>query len=91
MKVEYSFVKRVRGTTLYVEYRDAAAIQDVMHTLQERGVSVNDLEISRTKAEGEQDARYSAVLTVQGERKELDALVIPAVAAMPDIINIEEL
>ena len=91
VKLEYYFVKRVRGITLYVEYRQPAAVQDVMHTLQERGVTVNDLEISRVKTEGEQESRYTAVITVQGERKELDLTIIPAVAAMPDVYNIEEL
>lgn len=88
-KLEYRFARIIRDANLYVEYRHSEDLPQIMDVMQQHGAEIHDLEISRI-SEKTDEHYYAAVLSVQARRKNLDDVLIPAVTALPNVIQIEE-
>ncbi len=90
IKIEYRFARRENDVNLYIEYGHSTCIEAIVRVLKELHVKMNGLEITRIS--GENDAhKYCAVLTVQSSRKKLDEELVRGIAALDDVMNIEEL
>lgn len=90
IKIEYRFARKVHDVNLYIEYGHSANIEAIIRIVKEQRVKMNGLEISRISGEGEQH-HYCAVLTVQAGRKKLDEELTKSIAALDDVMTIEEL
>ena len=88
-KLEYRFARRIRDVNLYVEYRQSADVQTIMDVMKKNGAEIADMEISRVTEE--EKTCYAAVFSIQVRRSVLDEVMLPAVAALPCVITVEEL
>ncbi|MBO6040126.1 MAG: MgtC/SapB family protein [Oscillospiraceae bacterium] len=89
-KLEYRFARIIQDANLYVEYRHSEDLPNIMAVIQQHGAEIHDLEISRINEETDEHY-YAAVLSVQAHRKNLDDVLIPAVTAIENVIQIEEI
>ena len=65
-------------------------LPQIMDVMQQHGAEIHDLEISRINEEADEHY-YAAVLSVQARRRNLDDVLIPAVTAIENVIQIEEI
>ena len=89
-KLEYRFARIIQDANLYVEYRHSEDLPHIMAVMQQHGAEIHDLEISRINEEADEHY-YAAVLSVQARRKNLDDVLIPAVTAIENVIQLEEI
>lgn len=90
IKVEYRYARKKDYVHLYVEYRQAATIEDVIRKLKDEKLSLTDLEINRME-ESENAYHYCAVITVRISKDILDTVVIKALNSIEDVISVEEM
>lgn len=89
IKFEYRFARNVSDTNLYIEYRHADCIENIIRTVREKHINMNGLEISRVSDEN--SPYYCAVLTVQLSKKQLDGDIGESLKLIDDVISVEEL
>lgn len=89
VKIEYRYARRVQDVNLYLEYKHSEVIQTILQYLKEHAVKTDDLEISRINEEG--DHRYCAVISIQADKRKLDEELMRGLAAIPDLISVEEI
>jgi putative Mg2+ transporter-C (MgtC) family protein len=89
-QLEYRFARIIQDANLYVEYRHSEDLPQIMDVMQQHGAEIHDLEISRINEEADEHY-YAAVLSVQARRRNLDDVLIPAVTAIENVIQIEEI
>ncbi len=76
VRLEYYLKTKAKQAHLYMEYRKAPVIENVLAMLKEKGFSVSDLEISRSADESD-GPLFSAVLVLQIHRTQtVDELVL---------------
>ena len=76
VRLEYYLKTKAKQAHLYMEYRKATVIENVLAMLKEKGFSVSDLEISRSADESD-GPLFSAVLVLQIHRTQtVDELVL---------------
>lgn len=90
IKIEYRFAKKKDYINIYVEYKQAAAIEEIIRRLKSEKLAITDMEISRI-AEGEDTFHYNSVITVRTSQDYMDNVVIKALASVQDVMNVEEL
>jgi putative Mg2+ transporter-C (MgtC) family protein len=88
IKLEYRVSSTTREMNLYVEYAEAANLDDILHRLREQQVKVTNLEISR-KLDG--DRRYCAVLSVRNMKRVPNDRLLGGIEEMPDVLLVEEI
>ena len=88
-RFEYRFARKEVDINLYIEYRHSVCIEQIIYTLKEHKIKINNLEITRI-TEGE-DHRYCAIVEVQTNQKKLGEGVLQSLHAIEDVTNIEEL
>ena len=89
VKIEYRYARHVQDVNLYLEYKHSEVIQTILQYLKEHAVTTHDLEISRINEEG--GHRYCAVLGIQADKRKLDEELMRGLAAIPDLISVEEI
>jgi len=92
VKIEYRFARVVRDVNLYIEYAHSDCIQSIIRIMKEQRVKMQSLEITRIS--GENDSHYyCAVINIQMNKKtlELESNIVKSIAALEDVIDIEEL
>ena len=89
VKIEYRYARHVQDVNLYLEYKHSEVIQTILQYLKEHAVKTDDLEISRINEEG--GHRYCAVLGIQADKRKLDEELMRGLAAIPDLISVEEI
>lgn len=90
IKIEYKFARKIDDVNLYIEYKHAVAIENIIKLLREKKLAINGLEISRISGEGDEH-HYCAVITVRASKKQLDEELICTLNGMEDVITLEEL
>ena len=91
IKLEYRYARRVSDVNLYIEYKHSACIEEIVNYLKTLDIKTDGLEITRIPRDGDNPHRYCAVLTIQTSRKQLNQQITNAIAAMEDVLVIEEL
>ena len=91
IKVEYKFARTKSDVNLYIEYRHSACIEAITQTVKEHHLQMSGLEVTRIPATDEQHHRYCAVVTIQAGRKQFDRQIVNRIAALDDILSVEEL
>ena len=90
IKFEFKFAKSGSLCTLYIEYANAATINEVLELLSARSLKVSNLEVSRTESEDEQH-RYYALLSVRTNPKLSGTEIVTAITKLPDVFAVEEM
>lgn len=90
-KLEYKLTKKLRDVNLYVEYSHSANIEAITQTLKEGQARVSGLEVTRIPGIGGQPHRYCAVITIHADRNGPSQALINKVAALEDVLAVEEL
>lgn len=88
-KLEYRFARATKDISLYVEYSQASAIEEIIRLLKAENVKLSNLEISRVEEDAGQ--HYCAMLTLQGRRGTSGGQLADRISAIQDVSNIEEL
>ena len=90
IRIEYRYARKKDYVHLYVEYKQATTIEDVIRKLKDEKLSLTDLEINRME-ESENAYHYCAVITVRISKDILDTVVIKALNSIEDVISVEEM
>lgn len=90
IKIEYSFSHKISDSNYYIEYSEAAAIEQVVRLLKDKGIRLTGLEISRV-SEGEAGSHYCAVMTLRAGKKLLDEALFRELSEVENVISLEEL
>ncbi len=90
IKFEFKFAKSGRLCTLYIEYAEAATINEVLELLSARSLKVSSLEVSRTESENERH-RYYALMSVYTTPKITGTEIVTAVTRLSDVFAVEEM
>lgn len=90
IRIEYRFVKRSSEVNLYVEYSLPSTVQRLVRVLRTEKIPMNDMEVNRM-AETDGGYRYSAILTIQPSRQELEQKIIKAFEETDGVLTVEKL
>lgn len=90
IRIEYRFVKRSSEVNLYVEYSLPSTVQRLVRVLRMEKIPMNDMEVNRM-AEADGSYRYSAILTIQPSRQELEQKIIKAFEETDGVLTVEKL
>ena len=90
IRVEYRYVKLSRDVNLYVEYSIPITVQRLVRLLRTENIPMNDMEVNRI-ADGDGSYRYSAILTIQVTREELEQKIIRLFEETEDVLAVEKL
>lgn len=90
IRVEYRYVKRNRDVNIYVEYSLPITVQRLVRFLRAEKIPMRDMEVNRI-ADGEGCYRYSAILTIQIAREELEQKIISQFEQTDGVLTVEKL
>lgn len=90
IRIEYRFVKHRREVNLYVEYSLPSTVQRLVRVLRTEKIPMNDMEINRM-AEADGSYRYSAILTIQLSRQDMEQKVIQEFEQTDGVLAVERL
>ena len=90
IRIEYRFVKRSSEVNLYVEYRLPSTVQRLVRILRTEKIPMNDMEVNRM-ADADGSYRYSAILTIQLSRQDLEREIIRQFEQTDGVVTVERL
>ena len=90
VRLEYRFARTQSDVNIYVEYGQAATIQQLVRILRGKKIPMNDMEVNRI-ADGEEKFHYGTILTIRGTRNEIEEDVIRRFQDIEDVTVVEEL
>lgn len=90
VRIEYRFARTQSDVNIYVEYGQAATIQQLVRILRGKKIPMNDMEVNRI-ADGEDKFHYGTILTIRGTRHEIEEDVIRRFQDIEDVTVVEEL
>lgn len=90
IKIEYRYVKRSSEVNLYVEYSLPSTVQRLVRILRTEKVPMNDMEVNRMK-DVDGIYRYSAILTIQLSRQELEKEIVRKFEQTDGVLTVEKL
>lgn len=90
VKIEYRFARKLTDVNLYVEYYKAETIENIVRVIREKRIKMSGLEISRVTDEDGRH-RYSAVATVQINKRKLDDELVKSLTGLENVLAVEEL
>ena len=90
VKIEYRFARKLTDVNLYVEYYKAETIENIVRVIREKRIKMSGLEISRVTDEDGRH-RYSAVATVQVNKRKLDDELVKSLTDLENVLAVEEL
>ena len=90
IRIEYRFVKRRSEVNLYVEYRFPSTVQRLVRILRTEKVPMNDMEVNRMP-DADGNFRYSAILTIQMSRQEVEHEIIQQFEQTDGVLTVEKL
>lgn len=90
VKIEYRLLNKAEESRVYVEYSKADCIERILELLKERELILNDLEITRTAPE-DGAHRFCAILSLRATRKGAGEGLIPALLAIQNVVQVEEI
>ena len=89
-RVEHRIAQEFSDTTLYVEYLNPHAMEDIIHSIKEAHGNVTDIEITRAQAP-DKSYYYCALLEVQASRKLAGEELLDAIRNIQYVKVIDEL
>ena len=88
-RLEYRILANAPEINLYIEYRDRAALDELLHLYREQGLKVVNLEITRSK--GSEKRNACAIFTVRMDRKHTVEGLLRDILAVDGVFQVEEL
>ena len=88
-RLEYRILANAPEINLYIEYRDRATLDELLHLYREQGLKVVNLEITRSK--GSEKHNACAIFTVQMDRKHTVEGLLRDIIAIDGVFQVEEL
>lgn len=88
-RLEYRILANAPEINLYIEYRDRAALDELLRLYREQGLKVVNLEITRSK--GSEKRNACAIFTVRMDRKHTVEGLLRDILAVDGVFQVEEL
>ena len=88
-RLEYRILANAPEINLYIEYRDRATLDELLHLYREQGLKVVNLEITRSK--GSEKHNACAIFTVRMDRKHTVEGLLRDIIALDGVFQVEEL
>ena len=89
-KLEYKIARDNQSITLYLEYSESGAMDDILNFLKSNKVNISDLEI--TRADGPDGTHYyCSLLTLQGNKKLLNEELLDNIRGISYVKLVNEL
>ena len=91
IKLEYSFDRQKVDVNLYVEYKEANCVEEMVRVVKQQHIDMLGLEVTRSGQTGSSDAHFCAVLTIQPKGRSIAETVEKGILAIPGVTMLEEL
>ena len=88
-RLEYRILANAPEINLYIEYRDRAALDELLHLYREQGLKVVNMEITRSK--GSEKRNACAIFTVRMDRRHTVEQLLRDIIAVDGVFQVEEL
>ena len=88
-RLDWFLLSHAKNINIYVEYTDVEILTEIMREIKQRGVSVVDVEIAKSRREGEH--RISAILALQMPRKVTQNELLTSILKISGVRDVEEL
>ena len=88
-KIEYKIARDNQSVNLYLEYSNASAINEILNFLKAKKINISDLEI--TRADGPEDYYYCALLSIQGNYKNINEDLFDSLRSLNYVKLVNEL
>ena len=88
-RLEYRILANAPEINLYIEYRDRATLDELLHLYREQGLKVVNLEITRSK--GSEKHNACAIFTIRMDRKHTVEGLLRDIIAIDGVFQVEEL
>ena len=88
-RLEYRILANAPEINLYIEYRDRAALDELLRLYREQGLKVVNLEITRSK--GSEKRNACAIFTVRMDRRHTVEQLLRDILAVDGVFQVEEL
>ena len=88
-RLEYRILANAPEINLYIEYRDRAALDELLRLYREQGLKVVNLEITRSK--GSEKRNACAIFTVRMDRRHTVEQLLRDIIAVDGVFQVEEL
>lgn len=90
-RVESNFARKVSDVNVYVEYKRAAAIEEIYAILREKKIQVSNFEINRvTGGENEQNY-FCAVISFRASKSQMNDALHKSFSSVEGIMTVEEI
>lgn len=92
IKIEYRFARQVRNENMYIEYYHSDTVEKIIHIIRDDKIKISNLEITRLKPDEDgRGSKYCAIFTVQAGGDLIADVFNKKIAAVENIITIEQL
>lgn len=88
VKIEHLVIARARTCNICVEYTDNSKLGNIVDTIKSHSVHIEDMEITKLSNE---TGHFSAVFTIQMNRKKPRQLIMTMLAKLDGVVSVEEL
>ena len=88
-RLEYRILANAPEINLYIEYRDRAALDELLHLYREQGLKVVNMEITRSVESETHNA--CAIFTLRLNRRCSLEVLLANMHAIPGVVSVEEL
>ena len=88
-RLEYRILANAPEINLYIEYRDRATLDELLHLYREQGLKVVNLEITRSK--GSEKHNACAIFTIRMDRRHTVEQLLRDIIADDGVFQVEEL
>ena len=88
-RLEYRILANAPEINLYIEYRDRATLDELLHLYREQGLKVVNLEITRSK--GSEKHNACAIFTIRMDRRHTVEQLLRDIIAVDGVFQVEEL
>ena len=88
VKIEHLVIAKARTCNIYVEYTDNSKLGNIVDTIKNNSVHIEDMEITKLSNE---TGHFCAVFTIQMNRKKPRQLIMTMLAKLDGVVSVEEL
>ena len=90
-RVESKFARKISDVNVYVEYKRAAAIEEIYAILREKKIQVTNFEINRVSGGEEEQMYFCAVISFRATKSQMDEALHKSFAEVDGIMTVEEI
>ena len=90
-RVESNFARKVSDVNVYIEYKRAAAIEEIYAILREKKIQVSNFEINRVTGGENEQHYFCAVISFRASKSQMNEALHKSFSSVEGIMTVEEI